>query len=647
MGKKSDIRIDFLNLVEPPDESISYPSGMLYLSACLKNHKYTNIGFSEHVCILRKLTEIENNPPNIWPRQYFQQTSEDNHKKLLEYLEERRPHLLFVGPITTYHLVELIYLVGILREHYIEPVIIAGGPHFGKKISLDTELLEVSQELDGLVVGEAEETIVEIADLFTSKYVEDGVTSSKMDFLNELGQIPGVLTRFNDLIERDLPSLENSPLPDFDLLDEYWNSEHITTQYIYSLLDRRDPVIYTDRGYFQGEADWGYIEDDIRRFTDWRSHLTHLPYGLIVGSRGCPFKCSFCSSSGDRRLHPAQYIFEIISNMNQRYKIVTFAFFESLFTTATPDEQKRVLELCNLLKKSNLNIEYLIEIRADVISALPDNVLASMIQSGCVQYNIGLEKSTDQALKKVRKGVGIKHHFEAVRKLRRIAKNVGREVLVNGTFIFGGPGETKGDIRDSIYHSWRLHLDGVTFYTMNIFPGTQIYSDALSDGVIEPGLSPFLDLDWFPKYISEELPLQYLRKIINLNNDARGMLRDFRNGIRELELEFLPRETRFLSNVSYEMTGDLYQSFCDFIADALEFSTRSDDLMYVNGKVNSVLLGSVQKVENEIHLVEEKLLEKYPDYDTDVQDYYLGSISDLMWRLINKFGELIENKNFK
>ena len=332
--------------------------------------------------------------------------------------------------------------------------------------------------------------------------------------------------------------------------------------------------------------------------------------------------------------------------MYQRYKIETFAFFESLYTTASPNEQKRVLELCDLLKKSNLNIEYLIEIRADVISALPDNVLASMIQSGCVQYNIGLEKSTDQALEKIRKGVGIHHHFEAVKKLRRIAKNVGREILVNGTFIFGGPGETRGDIRDSIYHSWSLHLDGVTFYTMNIFPGTQIYCDALSEGVIEPGLSPFLDVDWFPKYISEELPLQYLRKIINLNNDARGMLRDFRNGIRELELEFLPRETRILSNVSYEMTGNLYQSFCEFIDVALEFSTRSDDLMYVNGEINPALLESLQKVENEIHFVEEKLLEKYPDYDTDVQDYYPGSISYLMWSLIKKFSELIDNENF-
>ena len=67
----------------------------------------------------------------------------------------------------------------------------------------------------------------------------------------------------------------------------------------------------------------------------------------------------------------------------------------------------------------------------------------------------------------------------------------------------------------------------------------------------------------------------------------------------------------------------------------------------MNGEINPALVGSVQKVENEIHLVEKKLQEKYPNYNTDVQDYYLGSTSDSMWRLIKKFSELIDNEDFK
>ena len=179
MGKRENIRIDFINFVESPDESISYPTGMLFLSAYLKNHNFTNIGFSEHICVLRKLSEEENNLPEsgFYPRQYFEKKGKESYEKLIEYIDERRPHLLFLGPITTYHLVELVFLVRKLRERYEEQVFIAGGPHFGKKIILDKELLDVCCELDGVVVGEAEETIVEITDLFFSKYVNNGITS--------------------------------------------------------------------------------------------------------------------------------------------------------------------------------------------------------------------------------------------------------------------------------------------------------------------------------------------------------------------------------------------------------------------------------------------------------------------------------------
>lgn len=647
--EKSDIRIDFLNFVEPPDESISYPSGILFLSANLKNHNYTNICFLETVCILRKFTDIKNKPSNVfsWPREWFEQRKRENNIKIIEYLDRRNPHLLFLGPITTYHLVELVSLISRIRERYKETAFFVGGPHFGKDLFLDKQLLDVCQGLDGIIVGEAEETIVEIADLFTLKIIDDKGAFSRSDFRSKMGTIPGVLTRINTLVEREPPNIKDLPLPDIDLLDEYWNSENVTTQYNYSLSDRRNPIILTDRGYFQGEADWGYFENDIRRFGSFRSQLTPFPHGSIVGSRGCPFNCSFCASSGDRRLHPAQYVFDIISLMNKRYHIEHFAFFESLFTTAAPIEQKRVLELCDLLIESDLNIEYLIEIRADVITSLPDDVLASMIQSGCVEYNLGLEKGSDRALKKVRKDISIRQHFEAVKKIRRIAEDVGREIIVNGTFIFGGPEEKKEDIMDSVFHSWRLHLDGVTFYTMNIFPGTHIYREAIREGVIEPQLSTFLDVNFFPKYITDEVPLQYLNDIISINNEARYYLREFRNKIREMELEFLPREARILRNVSYDMTRVLIQSFYDFVNSALEFAKRSEDLLYVDGSVIPLLLEYVQNVENEINLIEEKLKEKYSDYDSDVQDYVLGSVSDSMWSFISKFSELIDKKNYQ
>jgi hypothetical protein len=109
----------------------------------------------------------------------------------------------------------------------------------------------------------------------------------------------------------------------------------------------------------------------------------------------------------------------------------------------------------------------------------------------------------------------------------------------------------------------------------------------------------------------------------------------------------MPRETRILSNVPYDITENLYQDFCDFIGVALDLVSHSDDRLFVNGEINSALLGCVKKIINEIYLVEEKLLDKFPDYDPNIRNYRPRSILDSMWRFIRRFNNLLDTDNFK
>lgn len=638
------MRIDFINFVESPDESISYPMGILYLSAYLKEHGFTNIGFSEYVCLLRKLENTETFETKYQPfsKQYYENLREENQRKLITYLNKRKPHIILLGPVTTNHLVELVHITKKLREKFKKQTLIAGGPHFGKETNLDKELLEISPEIDGIAIGEAEETIIEIANRFYSKYITNETIPHRTEIINELSQIPGVLTRINDLQERELPSLENMLLPDLQLLEEYWKGPHVTAQYSYKLSDRRNPIIYIDRGYFQGEADWGSIEDPIHRFSPWWRFLNRFPFGVILGSRGCPYHCTFCASSGERRIHTARYIFELISFMNQKYDTEAFVFFDSLFTTSSLHEQERVLELCNFIKDAKMEIGYLIEIRADVVNRLPDDVLTVMIQSGCVQFNLGLEKGSDQALHRVKKGTNISLHFSAVRKLRRIAKIVDREIFINGSFILGGPGETKTDVREAFFHSWYLHIDAVSFYIMNIFPGTIIYDEALKEGKIKPGLSPFLDVTYFPEYISEEIPSTYLNEIIELNDNARNRFNDFKNTVKELELQFIPREKRVFSNIIPIETGKIIESFYDYVDKFLDLAGRfGNPATWDNNRTAAILIYELN-LKNRIIKVEEKLIQKYPQYDPEYGDYHQGSILGSFLNFKLMFMKLLE-----
>jgi hypothetical protein len=105
---KSSLKIDFINFSEFVDESISYPMGILYISACLKKNGFTNVGYVDHICMLRKMKEKKE--PGLL------ETHQQNIKDLLRYLQKRQPHIILLGPITSVHLLELIDLIPKLRE---------------------------------------------------------------------------------------------------------------------------------------------------------------------------------------------------------------------------------------------------------------------------------------------------------------------------------------------------------------------------------------------------------------------------------------------------------------------------------------------------------------------------------------------------
>jgi hypothetical protein len=250
MDRKSDLKLDFVNFEEDFEESHSYPMGILYISAYLKKSGFTNIGYVDHICLLRKMEETRassSERPAFENWESIRERRENNLGDLLEYLKGRQPHIILLGPITTIYLVELKDLVERLREHFSNPLILAGGPHFGRDERFDRELLKRCPGLDGVAIGEAEETIFEIADRFYYKCWKDETLPSRIDFF-KTADIKGLFIKDKTFGRRNPLKLENLPSPDMSLLEEYWNNPKTRVDYHYSLSKRRNPVTRISRG---------------------------------------------------------------------------------------------------------------------------------------------------------------------------------------------------------------------------------------------------------------------------------------------------------------------------------------------------------------------------------------------------------------
>jgi hypothetical protein len=248
--RRSDLKVDFVNFEEDFGESHSYPMGILYISAYLKKQGFTNVSYVDHICLLRKIEETKASPS----RRVFLETwksinerREKNLKELFGYLKERQPHIILLGPITTLHLVELKDLVERLRQQFPKPLILAGGPHFGKDPSLDQELLKLCPGLDGVVIGEAEDPILFIVDRFHYKWWKEKTLPSRVELLNENVETSTIVIRDKTLMSKKPIRLENLSPPDMSLLEEYWNNPKTHIDYRYSLSKRRNPFTRTFR----------------------------------------------------------------------------------------------------------------------------------------------------------------------------------------------------------------------------------------------------------------------------------------------------------------------------------------------------------------------------------------------------------------
>ncbi|UCD73201.1 MAG: B12-binding domain-containing radical SAM protein [Candidatus Bathyarchaeota archaeon] len=184
----------------------------------------------------------------------------------------------------------------------------------------------------------------------------------------------------------------------------------------------------------------------------------------MITSRGCPFKCDFCSQpvfGNQVRTRSAENIVdEIESVLELGYQRVWFT--DDCFTL----ERNRIFCICNEIIRRDLNIDWECLSRVDTIDR---EVLERMKQAGCRRIFFGIESGTDSVLSLMNKKMTTKEAVKAVKAAKEASIETG------AFFIVGYPGETDDTILETVRFASSLPLDYLSFTLPYPIPGTPLY----------------------------------------------------------------------------------------------------------------------------------------------------------------------------
>lgn len=232
------------------------------------------------------------------------------------------------------------------------------------------------------------------------------------------------------------------------------------------LLKNIDPLPIPDRELIDAEYHSTIVGANVapKKFTS------------ILSSRGCVFRCRFC---GCRKFARNMWRPRSVENILEELRLLVsegyrqFLFVDDNFAL----NQKRVMKLCQEIRKEKMDIQWICDSRVDHCSY---EMLRESVKAGCIMTYFGIESANQRVLDYFDKQTTPEQAEVAV----RAARKAGVDVIV-GSFIVGAPNETRQEIQNTLKFAQRLKLDVPQFNILGAFPGTDLWDELVLKGVID------------------------------------------------------------------------------------------------------------------------------------------------------------------
>lgn len=227
--------------------------------------------------------------------------------------------------------------------------------------------------------------------------------------------------------------------------------------------------------------------------------------GFMVSSRGCPYRCNYCSirmmNGTTYRFLSAERIVEELDILINKYKQKAIVFFDDNFCF----KKKRVKEVCGAIMDAGFHkkCSFAIQTRAD--NFYPD-VVPLLAEANFKNAGFGMETAVDRLSHIINKGETLQAHKDAV----DLAKKHGMSTSL--FMIFGLPTETSQDRRESFEIVQSMKVTESKYNNLIPYPGTPMHESLKNTPrlYIQDGWANFNSTLSVTRSIFDKTPLPYV-----------------------------------------------------------------------------------------------------------------------------------------
>lgn len=192
-----------------------------------------------------------------------------------------------------------------------------------------------------------------------------------------------------------------------------------------------------------------------------------VPTFSLITSRGCPYRCTFCSLPPHCRKYRARDPINVVDEIElliKTYGAKTISFMEDNFAL----DNKRTLAICEEIIKRGLKFKWRCDTRVNNVSK---ELLAKMKEAGLWIIFFGVESGSQRILDMLKKDITL----EETRLAFAWCRELGIETFAS--LMLGVPGETREEIFASFDFLQEIEPAQFSFQTFVGMPGSPLYEE--------------------------------------------------------------------------------------------------------------------------------------------------------------------------